>query len=212
MAAMTTLPRGRELTVDDLAARPFGDAEVELVDGSLVVTKPGGFSVEEWEALPDDGYRYELLDGALLVTPTPRVPHQRVAQRLGRLLEDACPEELEAFALPLDVTIKKRGFLEPDAVVVRRSDAEADRLTGTPLLVVEILSPSTRRFDLQRKKDAYVDAGVRSYWVIDPDVPRLVAWEARDAAYVEVADVSGAEPFEAVLPYPVTIVPDSLVR
>ena len=65
MEAVTTLPRGRALTVADL------------------------------ETMPDDGHRYELIDGALIVTPAPSPRHQRVSRNLLMALHAACPATLE---------------------------------------------------------------------------------------------------------------------
>lgn len=80
------------------------------------------------------------------------------------------------------------------------------------MLAVEVLSPSTRRFDLMLKWSRYEAAGCAAYWVVDPLEPSLIAWELRDGAYVEVAKVSGDEEFRAELPFGVTVVPGELRR
>lgn len=181
MGAVTTLPRGRSLTVADL------------------------------ETMPDDGHRYELIDGTLLVTPAPSVRHQRASTRLLVLLDSACPPELEVFSAPLDVVLGPSTGVQPDLLVARRADLTEKNLPAAPLLAVEILSPSTRLVDLNLKRAAYERAGVANYWVIDPMDPRLLAWELRDGAYVEVADVTADESWTAQAPYTVTVVPSSLL-
>jgi Uma2 family endonuclease len=75
---------------------------------------------------------------------------------------------------------------------------------------VEILSPSTRRFDLTLKRSRYESAGAGSYWAIDPIELTLTAWDLVDGRYVEVADVRGDEPYAATRPFPVTVVPAQL--
>ena len=55
-----------------------------------------------------------------------------------------------------------------------------DKVEGSPLLAVEVLSPSSRRRDVGDKLTAYRDAGVPSYWVVDPINPRLRAWQLED--------------------------------
>ena len=103
-------------------------------------------------------------------------------------------------------------LLQPDLVVFRRGQADRKQVNGAPLLAVEVLSPSTRRFDLHLKRSRYEAAGTGSYWVVDPgEPPSLTAWELRDGRYVEVASVTGPEKFAAELPFPVTVVPDELV-
>ena len=63
-------------------------------------------------------------------------------------------------------------FVEPDLFVVPHDGSvefETALLVGPPVLAVEVLSPSTRRYDLVRKRRLYERAGVREYWVVDPE-------------------------------------------
>lgn len=102
-------------------------------------------------------------------------------------------------------------MLIPDLIVARRSDVAQRKLPVPALLAIEILSPSTRRFDLVVKRSRLESAGCPAYWVINPDEPRLIAWELQGDTYVEVADVRGAQAFEAAAPFAVTVVPADLV-
>ncbi len=181
METVTTMPRSRPLTRADL------------------------------EGMPDDGHRYELLDGTLLVTPAPSMGHQRAVLRLARLLMDACPADLEVFVAPFAVALAEDTELQPDVLVACQSELTQRELPAAPRLAVEVLSPSTRLIDLNLKKARFEVAGTPAYWVIDPLDARLRAWELRDRVYVEVADVSGGTAFEASAPFPVTVVPESLV-
>jgi Uma2 family endonuclease len=81
------------------------------------------------------------------------------------------------------------------------------------VLAVEVLSPSTRRIDRLSKLSAYEEAGVGSYWLVDPDpqVPSLHALELTDGRYVEVGCPSGEQAWQAQRPFPVTVVPADLV-
>jgi Uma2 family endonuclease len=182
MEAVTTLPRGRALTVADLAA------------------------------MPDDGHRYELIDGALIVTPSPSLRHQAASLELSVLLHAACPSDLRVLAAPFDVVLGDDTGVRPDLLVARRGDFTERNLPVAPLLAVEILSPSTRLIDLELKRARFERARVASYWVVDPELPTtLVAWELRDGVYVQVADVSGDKPWTASAPYSVTVVPNALL-
>ena len=177
----TTLPRGRALTIEDL------------------------------EAMPDDGNRYELIDGVLVVSASPMPRHQRMAFKLGMVLEAAVPDDLWLMALPVDVELDRRTMVAPDLVVAPRSSFNEKRLPAAPLLAVEILSPSTRLTDLNVKFARFERAGIPSYWVLDPAEARLVAWELVDGKYVEVADVVGDESWTATKPFAVTITPGALL-
>jgi Uma2 family endonuclease len=85
-------------------------------------------------------------------------------------------------------------------------------ITGIPLLAVEVLSPASRRRDVGDKLTAYRDAGVPSYWVVDPINPRVRAWRLEESEYVEVADLSGDEEWTAEAPYPVKLRPSDLLK
>ena len=179
---------------------------------SAVTTLPysGPFTRDDLEHMPDDGHRYELLDGTLLVSPAPRLPHQRVVGNLYVLLRAACPPELEVILAPFDVVLADDTVLEPDLLVAPRSQLTERDLPGPPLLAVEVLSPSTRRIDLLLKRDRLQAAGVPSYWLVDPDEPSLTALELRDGAYAEVAVVRGAQEWTAEQPFPVEVRPADL--
>lgn len=164
------------------------------------------------DALPDDGHRHELVDGALVVTPAPPCRHQDVVASLWRLLDDHRPDDLWVGLAPFDVVLADDTVLQPDVLVARRSDVADANLPGPPLLAVEVLSPSTARIDLTLKRDRYRAAGVPSYWVVDPERPRLRAWQLVGAEYELVADVSGGALFRAWRPYPVDVVPVDLRR
>ncbi|MDX6375338.1 MAG: hypothetical protein QOD98_4326, partial [Nocardioidaceae bacterium] len=164
-----------------------------------------------FEALPYEyGRRYELLDGAFVVTPAPRPIHQRAMQRVFLLLHAAVPDGLEVFVAPLDIYLPTGDILQPDVVVLERRIVGDDKVEGSPLLAVEILSSSSRRRDVGDKLTAYRDAGVRSYWVVDPVSRRLRAWQLEDGEYVEIADVSGDEEWTCAAPYAVTVRPADL--
>jgi Uma2 family endonuclease len=175
------------------------------------------FTVEDLERMPDDGRRYELIDGMLIVSPAPGPPHQRAAFVLGMLLDGACPVDLVVFGTPVNVRFSLLSALEPDVVVARVEDARGAgaRLTSTPVLVGEVLSPDSVLRDLNLKKAAYERFRIPSYWVVDPDLdrPSLHAFELTDKnSYAEVAHVTGDEAFLASRPFRVEIVPSRLVE
>lgn len=161
--------------------------------------------------MPDDGHRYELIDGVLLVTPAPNVAHQRCMVSIVALLHAARAEDHEVLVAPFDVRLSQFTVVQPDVLVARKSDLTDARLEGAPVLAVEIQSPSTRRIDLGTKRLTYEAAGVPAYWLVDPEVPGLTVLQLDAGRYVDHATVTGDEPFEAELPFPVTVVPAQLL-
>lgn len=177
------LPRGRSLTRDDL------------------------------DAMPDDGHRYEIIDGTLIVSPAPIRLHQRIVTQLVRALEAARPDDsYEVLVAPFDVVLAIDTVVQPDVLVAREADLTDRDLPAAPMLAVEVLSPGTRRVDLLLKRSRYESAGVRSYWIIDPDAPSLTALELRADGYVEIGSISGEATFVASKPYAVEFSPADLVH
>jgi Uma2 family endonuclease len=179
------------------------------------VTMPQhGFTVADLDGFPSDSNRYELIDGSLHVTPAPSPLHQRAARRLYDRLAAACPAELEIFWAPLDIVLSPATVLEPDLLVLPVVTGPERRVEETPLLTVEVLSPTTQRYDLHTKRVVYRDAGVPAYWVVDPGVGggpvTLTAWHWADGQQTE-RTWSGDEEASLDWPFPVTIVPARLV-
>jgi Uma2 family endonuclease len=169
------------------------------------------WTVYDLDLLPDDGLQYELLDGLLLVTPAPIPVHQRPAARMHLLLAAACTPQFEVFFAPLDWRPDIRTSLQPDLLVVDKNRIGVKNITEPLALAVEILSPSTRRKDMVLKRSKYEDAGVTSYWIVDPVVPSFVAYDLVAGSYVEVARANGSDAAEVTLPFPVSVVASTLV-
>ena len=142
-------------------------------------------SLDDWRALGEDtSQRYELAQGVLIVSPRPRLRHQRALSRLLLQLATRMPSGLESVCEP-DVVVSDRPATVrvPDVVVCRR-DQDAI-LSGTDVLVaVEILSPGSRRTDLVTKRTEYAAAGVEHYWIVDVDAHRMLALTLVDGIYV----------------------------
>jgi Uma2 family endonuclease len=169
------------------------------------------WTVDDLEELPDDGLQYELLDGILVVSPAPNPIHQGVAGELYKTLDRACPAQLKVFFAPLDWQPDHRTSLQPDLLVVARGDIGPKVINKPLVLAVEVLSPSTRRKDRVLKFSKSADAGVASYWIVDPAEPSIVGYDLVDGAYVEVGSASKDTAASFTRPYPVSITPAALI-
>ena len=137
-----------------------------------MVTARKVWTLEELHSLPDDGNKYELVRGELFVTPPPTEEHETILARLTRLLDPFVAANQLGFVYhPRSVLRFKGSEVEPDLMVRRpHSGPSADWDSApTPILVVEVLSGSTRRRDREQKRDLYIEAGVEEYWIIDPE-------------------------------------------
>lgn len=155
------------------------------------------------------GLRHEIIDGSLIVNPPATPRHERVVTRLVLALGNVLPDGLEVFTgigFYYDAA-RPESYLLADVCVARSEDIDAvldaDGIHVAPLLVVEVLSPSTRRRDLAEKRDIYAQSGVASYWVVDPRAQVLVVHELVDGRYVESARVEGEQELVVERPFPV---------
>jgi Uma2 family endonuclease len=143
---------------------------------------------------PDDGRRHELIEGNLLVTPSPSPAHQRVSKRLHRQLETYFEGRSigEVFFAPVDLILTVQDVFVPDLLVVADPRHVTKRgIESPPLLVVEILSPSTSKVDRGVKSRRYAELGVKHYWIVDPERQRLECHRLADGAFLPVMDAEG---------------------
>src|SRR5262245_47973104 len=149
---------------------------------------------DDYVRLPDDGKRYEILDGELYVTPAPSPLHQRVSKRLQRKLEDYFEARClgEVFNAPIDMILGRHDVAQPDILVVTNPIQISGRgIEGAPLLVVEVLSPSTRRHDREVKMRRYAALAIPHYWIVDPEGKWIACYRLAGATYRHLSTCEG---------------------
>ena len=157
---------------------------------TATLRKPRRWTYADYCRIPPDRLRHEIIDGRHFVTPAPSPYHQRVSRRLEYQLMQKIEEtgRGEVFDAPIDVHLGRGSLVQPDLLVLRnanRSIVGPRKLTGVPDLLIEILSPRTRRHDRKRKKRRYERAGVPEFWLVDPDKHIVEQFVLRDGRYGE---------------------------
>ena len=148
-----------------------------------MATAIGGALKLTWDdylGFPEDGARHEIIDGEHYVTASPVLNHQRVSRHIQFQLYEQIERQGkgEVFNAPTAVQLSDFDIVEPDLLVVLADHGQRlreTRVDGPPDLVVEILSPSTRRLDRELKMALYQRTGVSEYWIVDP---RRAAWRS----------------------------------
>ena len=129
---------------------------------------------DDYLLIPDDGKRHELIAGEHFVSPAPNPDHQELLIRLVFELETyrRATGAGRLLIAPTDVVIGRTDVVQPDLIfILRGGNAQVGtHVAGAPDLVVEILSPSNRRYDEVTKRNLYERAGVSEYWLVDPEV------------------------------------------
>lgn len=138
---------------------------------------------EQVLALPDDGNRHELFDGELVVTPSPGARHQGVVSllivRIAVYLDRVRSGLL--MTSPADLKLDGMQVAQPDIFVLPGLRFPSDwESAPVPLLAIEVLSPSTARYDRVLKRRYYQRAGVAEFWVVDADAQVVERWRPGD--------------------------------
>lgn len=144
--------------------------------------KQGEFTIEDLDKFPDD-MRMELIDGVIYDMAAPNHKHQIIAGKVFWIFEDfvmkkkgKCIVEMA----PMNVQLDKddRTMVQPDVLITcNRDKLLKNSVYGEPDLVVEILSPSTRKKDITIKLRKYKNARVRELWIIEPDKKLVQVYE-----------------------------------
>ncbi|WP_027085658.1 Uma2 family endonuclease [Cohnella panacarvi] len=133
--------------------------------------KESGWTYEDYAELPDNGNQYEIVAGMLELKPSASTTHQRVSQKLERILLGSCENEYIIIDAPMDVILSEQDTRQPDILMVHRSRAhivQEHAVVGPPDLVIEILSPTSIKRDRMMKLRTYAQFGVPEYWIVDP--------------------------------------------
>ena len=139
------------------------------------------WTADDVRALPDEpGKRFECVDGELLVSPSPRLPHQSMVGEFWRAIDEYVrPQRIGAgFMAPGDLELDAFTLVQPDVYILPLVDGRRPRTVeeiGCPLLFIEVLSPSTARYDRIVKRGRYQRYGVE-YWIVDLEARLLERW------------------------------------
>lgn len=136
------------------------------------------YTLDDIYSLPD-GERAELIDGRIYNMAPPTRTHQRIAMELSTIINNyiksnngSCEVDIAPFAVFLNEDDKN--YVEPDISVICDKNKLTDKgCIGAPDWVIEIVSFSSRRMDYSIKLFKYRTAGVREYWIVDPEKNRI---------------------------------------
>ena len=155
--------------------------------GMPATIDPRYWTPDDILALPADGKRYECIDGELLVNPSPSFPHQDVVLSFAVRLREYCGTSGSigrVCVASADVQLDGRSLVQPDIFVAAPTpdgrpvrdwkDITALRLT------IEVLSPSTARYDRGLKRRHYQRARVEEYWIVDLEARLVERWRPDD--------------------------------
>lgn len=133
--------------------------------------------------------RMEFINGEIYILASPTIGHQEILGKMHITFDEYFKgNKCRVFLAPFDVHFKKKDFKEPDvmqpdilvACDLEDNVTEKGRYMGTPTLVVEILSDSTRNKDMIDKLNTYRLSGVKEYWIIDEKQENIMIYSFND--------------------------------
>lgn len=131
----------------------------------------GQWTLDAFDALPEEGPKRELVDGVLVEMPPARRSHQKIMFLLAAKLDALCPARYDVIP-DNEILIGPSHVLRPDLVVVTSEAAQRNDFRWRPeetLLTVEIVSPGTENIDRKIKPNLYAKAGIPNHWRIDQE-------------------------------------------
>lgn len=163
-----------------------GSSAIDVSDGRSGgdIYSQTGYTYEDYNKLElPAGKRVEVIDGVLYDMSSPRYNHQRIIMRLYVLIDSFIREnkgKCEAIVAPADVRLEyDKGdmtVVQPDLFVVcDRKKLEDDRaMKGVPDFIIEVVSPASRKIDMEIKLEKYKENGVREYWIVDYEKGKVI--------------------------------------
>lgn len=143
--------------------------------------------------------RYEFIGGEVYLMASPSYAHQSAIEEILSFMHQWFKgRKCRPLPAPFDVTLTKfdrKNVVEPDIVVICDTENidEKGRYFGTPPLLVEVLSDSTRNKDLLKKYDLYAKSGVREYWIVNPRKKEVFVYEFEDRGIKDMTAFKGNE-------------------
>lgn len=174
------------------------------------------YTAADYAALGETDYWSELQEGKIVVSPHPSYNHGMACFELSVQLRSQLPPNLVALlGLDLDLALVPEDqpgtVRRPDLMIVDRADRKSASAEGRLLrasevvLVVETVSPGSRRTDYRIKRDEYADAGIEHYWILDVDEPISLLAFHRTEEFGYVDNGEATDTFTASEPVPLTI-------
>ena len=139
------------------------------------------YTTDDIYTLPE-GTRAELIDGRIYYMALPSRKHQDIAGELFSIIRNYIVNKggsFKPYIAPFAVFLNAddKNYVEPDISVICDKSKLTDKgCTGAPDWIIEIVSPGSRRMDYLTKLFKYRSAGVREYWIVDPDKNRILVY------------------------------------
>lgn len=170
---------------DALKENSYGyenNTDTNMLRESLAYDITRKYTIEDYYALPDN-IRVELIDGNFYFMEAPSAVHQTIISELHYMIKSFIKEhsgKCKVFLSPFDVRLDNdnKTMVQPDIMVIcEKGKVDRKRCNGAPDFLAEIVSKSSSQLDYIKKLNKYLDAGVKEYWIINPDKKTIMVYQ-----------------------------------
>ncbi len=166
----------------------YNDSGEYFVSEGAGKYKTGRVSYKEYlELVKSSDKRYELIDGKIYLMSSPSFQHQLLVNEISWQLNNYFRDIKECISLTSPLDIKLSGYapnfeenpniVQPDLVVIcDQENVNKDKYEGTPSLIIEVLSPTTKSKDLVLKLNLYMKSGIKEYWIVDKEKKKIMQY------------------------------------
>ena len=154
----------------------------EREEGLTMLKGGKGYTIADIEALPE-GERAELIDGEMFRMEAPTRQHQDILVEMFANIKLYIRKKggnCKIYPAPFAVYVKKgrKNYVEPDiSVICDRNKLDEKGCQGAPDWMIEIVSPSSKKMDYERKVKLYREAGAREYWIVDAETETVTVYD-----------------------------------
>jgi Uma2 family endonuclease len=139
---------------------------------TAIIDKSRDWTIEDYLLLGEMNKPCELINGELIMSPSPTPYHQSVCGNLYDLIKIAAKQVGgKVFFAPIDLYINTKNVFQPDLLFLSKENLSfvtQRGIEGPPDLIIEVISASNVFVDRNIKKKAYLNFGVKEYWIVDP--------------------------------------------
>jgi Uma2 family endonuclease len=143
----------------------------------------------------------QLIDGEVVIGMPPLFKHQLISSEIHFYLKAIAKQTGgRAVSAPTQVYLGENNIYEPDVIYLKPDTScgsDEKGLVGSPDLVVEILSPSTAKYDRVQKYNAYEASGVGEYWIVDPAHGTVEVWTQGEAGFAKQGTYATGDTFKS---------------
>ena len=160
-----------------------------------MIQSPPRTILEVFESLPE-GTLAQIINNNLVMSPALDFNHQDIVSELARLLGNHVKAKNlgKVVVAPVDVYLNKENVYQPDILFLsneRMHLVQKGKVRGAPDLIIEVLSPGTKKFDKTIKKSVYEQAGVGEYRIVDPITKKVLGYQLTGKTYTEIPSENG---------------------